>query len=496
MDRQQEKTSRASLFVERFDDFFKQGLYPAIATGFMLAYAWMGLAEGYPIFMDGGVDLPSVIVLLASFCVSMVALGFAKPVSCLMAKPAAWLGFAIGSSAVCLCLLALFLSGNQMSATARLLVRCSMAVIGSSTSVLLMCCVTGFSCLKPASAGVAFSFSIAVLFTLFFCLHACNEYIEGVLFCLVPTLASLALCKEKDAIAIRLSLPPEEKLPFAKGFVSMCVSFGVFFFAIGAKCAFEPISEFAMGSDTSIIGILLVSLVFLYLVGLRRKTIGIFVVLKRFYSLSVLILTVCIAMAPLSIEPYVGIVYNADVLVIILVLWLLTAFVAHSNETDLAKVVAVAFSASALGMMGGWTAGTLIYSLLGHARSYPTIAIACAVAVFSTVGFSSKDFPRLTQKGEGAQKMTKQVSPYEPEEFCAEASEQYRLSEREREVLSLLLMRYGAEAISSTLVISYHTVRTHIRNIYKKMDVHSQQEVISLYDEAKASHDERASQAG
>jgi LuxR family maltose regulon positive regulatory protein len=50
------------------------------------------------------------------------------------------------------------------------------------------------------------------------------------------------------------------------------------------------------------------------------------------------------------------------------------------------------------------------------------------------------------------------------------------LSDREVEVLQLLATRLSSQEIASELSISVHTARTHIRNIYGKLDVHSRAE--------------------
>ena len=47
------------------------------------------------------------------------------------------------------------------------------------------------------------------------------------------------------------------------------------------------------------------------------------------------------------------------------------------------------------------------------------------------------------------------------------------VSPREREILQLLNKGYSSKDISDTLFISYHTVRTHLKNIYKKLGVSS-----------------------
>lgn len=55
----------------------------------------------------------------------------------------------------------------------------------------------------------------------------------------------------------------------------------------------------------------------------------------------------------------------------------------------------------------------------------------------------------------------------------------YELSEREKEVLSRLSDGYNYQEIANSLFISVDTVRHHIRNIYKKLHVHSQSEAVA-----------------
>ena len=56
------------------------------------------------------------------------------------------------------------------------------------------------------------------------------------------------------------------------------------------------------------------------------------------------------------------------------------------------------------------------------------------------------------------------------------------LSARETEVLALVLKGRDLPYIAEKLVVSKNTVRTHMRNIYAKLGVHSKQEVIDLVD--------------
>lgn len=58
-------------------------------------------------------------------------------------------------------------------------------------------------------------------------------------------------------------------------------------------------------------------------------------------------------------------------------------------------------------------------------------------------------------------------------------SDNYGLSDREISVLNLLSDGYNYQEIAETLFISVDTVRHHIRNIYKKLHVHSQSEAVA-----------------
>lgn len=60
----------------------------------------------------------------------------------------------------------------------------------------------------------------------------------------------------------------------------------------------------------------------------------------------------------------------------------------------------------------------------------------------------------------------------------------YGLSQREKEVFCLLARGRNVEYISTVFVISPHTSKTHIHNVYKKLGIHSQQDLISMVEQA------------
>ena len=56
----------------------------------------------------------------------------------------------------------------------------------------------------------------------------------------------------------------------------------------------------------------------------------------------------------------------------------------------------------------------------------------------------------------------------------------YNLTEREKQVLGLLVKGYSYKLIANECDIAYNTVNNHIRNIYDKLYVNSATEAVSL----------------
>ena len=62
----------------------------------------------------------------------------------------------------------------------------------------------------------------------------------------------------------------------------------------------------------------------------------------------------------------------------------------------------------------------------------------------------------------------------------------YFLTEREAAVLGLLLAGRSAPYIAEQLCVSQNTVKTHVRHIYAKLDIHTRQELLDLVQEQEA----------
>ncbi len=65
---------------------------------------------------------------------------------------------------------------------------------------------------------------------------------------------------------------------------------------------------------------------------------------------------------------------------------------------------------------------------------------------------------------------------------CAELGRQFGLTSREEEVLLLLADRKTASDIERELCVAYGTAKAHIRHVYKKLGIHSREELFGLVD--------------
>lgn len=72
--------------------------------------------------------------------------------------------------------------------------------------------------------------------------------------------------------------------------------------------------------------------------------------------------------------------------------------------------------------------------------------------------------------------------PASTKDAIANFASHYGLSERETDVFAPWVTGHGLKHIQNTLFISESTVKTHLRNIYRKCDTHNRAEIIALFE--------------
>lgn len=113
-------------------------------------------------------------------------------------------------------------------------------------------------------------------------------------------------------------------------------------------------------------------------------------------------------------------------------------------------------------------------------------AFVCVAIVVITVmfgvgsgGYNLQSEAVVTQEIDRA---TKETRKQKYDNACLAVSEKYHLTKRQAEILHFLGKGRNAHFIQEKLGISEHTVNSHIYEIYKKVGVHSQQELMEQID--------------
>lgn len=185
-----------------------------------------------------------------------------------------------------------------------------------------------------------------------------------------------------------------------------------------------------------------------------------------------------------------------------LFLWCILAFIVFQRRTSAVIVFGYGYGAYQLGNGIGWLFGA---QLLAALSPFAYMIMALIVLACAFLIFSEREFDRLFAPGEeGAPSLdellmrdlaaesegpAREDEPVRKGRFglAIEAlAADYQLSPRETDVLRCLAMGYNSSTTASKLSISWNTVRTHTRNVYGKLGVHSQQELIAMVDDVTA----------
>lgn len=167
--------------------------------------------------------------------------------------------------------------------------------------------------------------------------------------------------------------------------------------------------------------------------------------------------------------------------------WILLSAIAFKTSASSIKVVGYGSGAVYGGSLVGWAGGEIVYGIL----PIGAIGIAMIALVLFAEFFlmNEKMLEKMldvpVEKADFALPENTQESlvAYQKPGFrdhCAQVAEQYNLSRREREVFMLMAKGIDARTIGERLFISYNTVRTHVRNIYAKLGVHTHAEFVQL----------------
>ena len=249
-------------------------------------------------------------------------------------------------------------------------------------------------------------------------------------------------------------------------------------------------------------------LVFAFVMGVRKTY-----VLDVIYTEMISDLIGAVLVLPLALftikRPLMPFIYRQVIPVCTLVLIVLNSFPDGSTALWLGGVTSyVMFSVLAILALA-------CLSAMAHAREFPpglifsasvaffallsVAGIQCgtldlfagengdsALAVVNTVFFAFILLVALLQLGRQEEVKAPDETPSKENELlvrCRCVAQEGGLSPRETEVLAYLGRGHGVAFVADSLVVSESTVRTHVKNIYRKLGVSSREELLQLIDE-------------
>lgn len=148
------------------------------------------------------------------------------------------------------------------------------------------------------------------------------------------------------------------------------------------------------------------------------------------------------------------------------------------------KYFALGRLSNAAGMFLGW-ALALGVMLVGSAFPSWHLSQVLPIAMILVLMFVVMAFSYDSMKGSNAKDGESPAVPAAPAAWktaCDDVCEQFALSPRESEVFALCAKGRDTAYICDELCVSNHTVRSHIYHIYGKMDIHSQQDLITIVE--------------
>lgn len=187
-----------------------------------------------------------------------------------------------------------------------------------------------------------------------------------------------------------------------------------------------------------------------------------------------------------------GVVREAGFWVFIAAAWIVNAL--HARQSGIAVGFAVGISFFGMGFAG--VAGLYSPYVLGPFLSY--IGALLFIAYLLVIVVESSFFGGARSNADHVESSEMKEDDFEDfmKRRASELSEEFGLTPREEEIASLMGYGYSYAHIAELLVVSESTVRTHARNMYRKMGVSSRKDVLELLhgrDEARLQGEERNS---
>ena len=159
-------------------------------------------------------------------------------------------------------------------------------------------------------------------------------------------------------------------------------------------------------------------------------------------------------------------------------LWLFVVLAQRDSNASITRLAALSFFCFQAGQLAGTALVATVPDAAGGVYAISTIALFTVVILL--VLFFSRQ--RKTESD-----LLRKAEQVRFESGCERVGELYGLTQRERETFRMLALGVSAKQIAKRLVLSENTVKTHVRHIYQKLDIHSKSELEGVLRKASSS---------
>ena len=295
----------------------------------------------------------------------------------------------------------------------------------------------------------------------------------------VPTLRLIA--RSQNMLDLSLANPQSYIAPFHQVYVLIFIFAG----ANGLALAFNDTQHTPV---LSYLPFVVLGIIALWLLATRRNTGH-----EDALFAGATLLTMAGLLAAI-IEPFLVVemsngLLSAGSVCFSMLLWMSLAALCRRNPVSSLYVLACGSITQSIGMLVGANVGHTLNTFIPH-NAGPALVTLCAVVLgfFAYVLLGLRDFS-FSRTIRGVMPAV-EVAPHETtpsreeliEVACTRLGAEHGITDRERDFVRLLTYGYSGKRIQEELGVSYNTVKTHAKHIYRKLDVHSQQELIDLVE--------------
>lgn len=348
----------------------------------------------------------------------------------------------------------------------------ALSTVGAAAVILLWCEL--FSCLNPYRVILYFSASLAVGWVLVFFLGALASPQIDILVPLLPFLSAACAYKSFSAIApssADAGVQTNRTFPWKIVFVMAAFTF--------AFALFES-SPSALGGPLSSAGMLAMALIVFAAAALFTDRIRV----ESLFRASMPLMAVGLLLASLLVQQsselasfFISASYAAFLIMIMAIMCDL-AYRLSVNPLWLFGIERfIRFATYALGANAfPWlnshdVLGMPAQTILGIAA---IVLILCSTTLLFTDRNLLRDWSVPLNDGSDELDQARLISR------CNQIAREHRLSSREQEVFLLLVEGEDVAGIEKRLFIANGTAKSHVQHIYKKVGVHSKQELLDV----------------